>query len=271
MAGQAAIAIQNAQQHEELLQERDGRANAEISSAMADLSGKMVHRMRNHLGGIRSDVKEIEDEYLSNIRRDIETSPSLSMLLGYVDDIEDMLGDVEQETESALEMLDKLRRPFKVEPGPVNVNESIHHALRDLHRSPQVPITISETIATLPRVTGSLEHMSEVFHILLTNSIAATSEGGQINVTCSPIRNTKIKVTVVDTGIGMSNDVLSQIFNYGFTTKTTKKESAGGYGFGLWWVKTYLQRKEIGGDIDVQSTPGRGSQFTLTLPVWLER
>ena len=92
--------------------------------------------------------------------------------------------------------------------------------------------------------------------------------GGQISVTCIPVCDQKVEITVADTGIGMAEEVMSKVFNYGFTTKATEKVSAGGYGFGLWWVKQYLQR--IQGDINVQSTPGKGSQFTLVLPVWTD-
>ncbi len=65
----AAIAIHNARLFQRLTSEQQRRINAEVLSAMVDLSGRMVHRMRGHLGGARSDIEEIWSEYLNDIRQ----------------------------------------------------------------------------------------------------------------------------------------------------------------------------------------------------------
>jgi signal transduction histidine kinase len=69
----------------------------------------------------------------------------------------------------------------------------------------------------------------------------------------------KVRILVIDNGVGIAPENLTRIFNYGFTTRK------GGHGFGL--HSGALAAKEIGGSLTVQSDgPGQGASFTLELP-----
>jgi signal transduction histidine kinase len=93
---------------------------------------------------------------------------------------------------------------------------------------------------------------------LVTNAVQAMGEtGGWLRVvTCQPGRE-KVSIQISDSGPGIPPEQIARIFDIFFTT------SPQGLGFGLWWVKTFVEQQ--GGQIEVESEPGQGTTFTITL------
>jgi len=120
----------------------------------------------------------------------------------------------------------------------------------------------------LPCVLGDPNHLQQVFLNILLNSIQSMPEGGKIEMNTSqangdgPDRsNDWILVDISDTGIGIESKYLDKIFDPFFTTK------GWGAGTGLGLSISYGIIKEHGGNIDVKSDPGEGTQVRTTLPV----
>ena len=96
---------------------------------------------------------------------------------------------------------------------------------------------------------------------LVLNAFQATDEGGQINLEVKQYPETgSISITVIDTGIGISETVLPRIFDLFFTSK------ASGAGLGLSLIQRIVTDHR--GSIDVESREGEGSRFTIKLPVY---
>jgi PAS domain S-box-containing protein len=110
-----------------------------------------------------------------------------------------------------------------------------------------------------PRVSGRAAELKEVLTNLLLNAIDAMPHGGILSIATSGGAEGRAVVTVADTGTGMSEEVRRRIFDPFFTTK-----GEGGSGLGLAMVYSIVARH--GGDIRVDSEPGRGSAFTLLFP-----
>lgn len=103
--------------------------------------------------------------------------------------------------------------------------------------------------------------LSQVIYNLLTNAYKYT-EKGHVEISVRDDQD-HLTIAIVDTGIGIEPSEIKNIFNaYYRGTSVTK---IPGEGIGLYVVKENL--KQLGGTIDVQSTPGKGSTFTLTLPI----
>jgi signal transduction histidine kinase len=68
-----------------------------------------------------------------------------------------------------------------------------------------------------------------------------------------------VVIAISDTGIGFNADQMGHLW-------AMFKESADGLGFGLWWVRTFIERQ--GGTITAESSPGSGASFTVKLPVY---
>jgi PAS domain S-box-containing protein len=109
-------------------------------------------------------------------------------------------------------------------------------------------------------VHADADQMSQVLINLVVNAIHAMPRGGTLRVGLSPGQGT-VALTVADTGHGIPQDVTAKIFDPFFTTKETGK----GTGLGLTVVKGIIE--EHGGTIAVESEPGKGTTFTIHLPV----
>ena len=114
--------------------------------------------------------------------------------------------------------------------------------------------------ADLPVVRGNRQALQQVFINLLTNAVHAMRSGGELAVRAAAENHRKIVIAVRDTGCGIADEHLPYIFDPFFTTKEVGK------GTGLGLSVSYGIIKKHGGRITVESTPGKGSTFTVVLP-----
>lgn len=112
----------------------------------------------------------------------------------------------------------------------------------------------------LPLVYADPDQMSQVLLNLVINAVHAMPDGGTLRLGLG-LAGGQARMTVADTGHGISKEDLPKIFDPFFTTK----EAGKGTGLGLTVVHGIVQ--EHGGSIAVESEPGRGTTFTLTLPI----
>jgi len=112
----------------------------------------------------------------------------------------------------------------------------------------------------MPPVSVDRHQMEQVLVNLLLNAIDAVQEGGQVFVSLEHSAAT-VTIRVRDDGCGIPDDVLPRIFDPFFTTKEIGK------GTGLGLSLSYGIIKSHGGSLDVRSTPGKGSEFVVTLPL----
>lgn len=130
-------------------------------------------------------------------------------------------------------------------------------------------IKLKNNIHNGTEVFGDKNMLLTILRNLITNAIKFTNGGGQVLVK-SEIKNynnneKQVEISVVDTGVGISSDVLSQLFllDKNLSTPGTKKEL--GTGLGLVLCKELVEKQ--GGNIWVESAVGEGSSFIFTLPI----
>ncbi|UCF04303.1 MAG: HAMP domain-containing histidine kinase [bacterium] len=132
-------------------------------------------------------------------------------------------------------------------------------------RRPSLKIhsTISVELEELPLIRCSKDLLSWVFENLIKNSIdAIAGDAGKIHITGGYNKSEKrVEITFSDNGKGMSSGVRSRIFSPGFTTKDR------GWGLGLALVKRILEEIHHGTIKVVNTQPGKGTTFLITLPV----
>jgi CheY-like chemotaxis protein len=122
------------------------------------------------------------------------------------------------------------------------------------------PIDLRLDLGTIETINGRPAALTELMTNLLLNALDAMPDGGTLTVTTRGEAGRDVVLTVTDTGIGMPEAVRRRIFEPFFSTK-----GEGGSGLGLSMVYAIVRRH--GGDIRVDSEPGRGATFTLTFPV----
>jgi signal transduction histidine kinase len=116
---------------------------------------------------------------------------------------------------------------------------------------------------TLPEVHADGQHIKRVFFNLINNAVQAMPDGGTLTVKTRKLKTAEdagiILVQVEDTGMGIPENIKSKLFKPLFTTKSR------GQGFGLAVSKRIIEAH--GGTISFQSEEGKGTQFTVELPI----
>ena len=159
-------------------------------------------------------------------------------------------------------MLDKTR--FETELAPLDLNSMLRKLCDAM--APALDkrnIRLVETFAdNLPLMAGSSDRLQQLFLNLINNSLDAMSEGGEIQVHTScegkPGKAQRVAVDFIDTGVGMTPEVMSHIFDPLYTTKDR------GHGTGLGLVIVSQIVSEHGGRVEVESELGKGTRFRLT-------
>ena len=154
----------------------------------------------------------------------------------------------------------KFTRPEDLRLQPVKVNVLLDEILPIIETEASknnVKVTV-EVPSTLPAVNGDSAMLRQAFLNLAINACQAMPSGGSLRLTSAPISRNRVEVRVQDTGVGIAPDHLSKIFNLYFTTKER------GTGIGLSMVYRIIQMHD--GEVEVQSTPGRGTTFRVLLP-----
>jgi signal transduction histidine kinase len=105
--------------------------------------------------------------------------------------------------------------------------------------------------------------MESIFGNLITNAINYTQEGGSIRV-AADLTGINIRVRVIDNGFGIAEKHLDRIFERFYRVKDDQTRYITGTGLGLPIVKGLVD--SMGGIIEVESTPGEGSTFTVLIP-----
>jgi signal transduction histidine kinase len=112
-------------------------------------------------------------------------------------------------------------------------------------------------------VWGNAEELDRILNNLVSNAVKYTQEG-EVAVRLERA-NGLARMVISDTGIGIPADALPDLFREFFRAKNAKAVDESGTGLGLSIVKNLVER--YGGDIEVVSEEGRGTTFTVTLPL----
>jgi signal transduction histidine kinase len=112
----------------------------------------------------------------------------------------------------------------------------------------------------MPQIVSDQGQLQQVFLNILNNAFAAVPDGGRIDISIEPHEDDRVAVTISDNGIGIPKEHMERIFEPFFTTKQ-------GAGTGLGLSITYGIVKKLGGDVLVESERGKGTRFTVILPL----
>ena len=230
-------------------------ARAEKLAAVGRLAAGVVHEINNPLATIAACAESLEKRIKEGAFSD---SPDAEDLREYLGLIRDEAFRCKTITNGLLDF-SRLRAGQRV---PVDVTEVIKATARLVthqQRGDNIQIVI-EAAAGLPSVSGDVGQLQQAVVALAANAIDAMPEGGTL--TLRAIRSdSRVLVQVKDTGIGIAPENMTKIFDPFFTTKDV------GRGTGLGLAVCYGILSDHGGRLDVRSTVGVGTTFTITLPV----
>jgi two-component system NtrC family sensor kinase len=239
-------------------------SEAERGSVQNLLAG-LAHELSTPLGAIRSnrDVLQRVVNRLSEILADDVVDSSE---VGQVRELVEKLAEVIEIDRAAVDAMSDLVvsarscwRPDDKVMRCVDLHDGLDSALLLLRHQFKNRIEVVREYGDLPEVECYPSQVNQVFINLLLNASQAIPERGTITIR-SYIRDGRVAIEISDTGSGIPAEHLDRIFDAGFTTK---RES--GMGLGLNICREIVEQQ--GGAIEVQSTVGKGSTFTVLLPV----
>lgn len=212
----------------------------------------VAHELRTPLSNIRGYLEAIQDGLTKPSRHVIDSLHEEAMLLNRL---------VEDLQELALAEAGQLQ----LRPVPVKLDTLIAKAITALqHRIAEKNITLKTDLASdLPSLEVDPERIGQVLRNLITNAITYTPEGGMITLKAYPVGH-NIEVEVQDTGIGIAQEHLMNIFERFYRVDESRTRTTGGAGLGLAIVKQLIQAH--GGEINIESILGRGTTIKFTLP-----
>lgn len=228
---------------------------SEKLAAVGRLAAAVAHEINNPLEAIKNSL------YLL-VSRSPEDDPNRKFLEIASKETERVSGIIRQ-------MLG-FYRPAAVKT-PADVNQAIQEAITLLERhlrQHRVALRL-DFDPRLPAVPASPDQLKQVFLNLILNAQDAMPDGGTLSVSTRMARESDtefvlsgrwVLVQFRDTGVGIPEENLRQIFEPFFSTKNEKK----GTGLGLWVSLGIIQQH--GGQMKVRSRPGRGTTFTIALP-----
>ena len=228
----------------------------------------------------------VKDIFLSNVSHEIRTPLNAiigftNLLVGLVKDPKssDYVNYIQIASKNLLELINDILDFSKIEAGQV-ILEKTPANLRDLIDSISVIIDQRATekgIYYEKIISENLPEMVEVDKLRLTqillnvcgNAVKFTETGGVKLIVdeVGPVveGNQRIRFTVVDTGIGIENDKMQEVFNRFVQASESTTRIFGGTGLGLSIAKSLAEL--FGGSIDLKSEVGKGSIFTIEFPV----
>jgi signal transduction histidine kinase len=237
------------------------RSNVELIGDMFKDVKRLMEQYANAFGLIRSP-EAADDQVAQAINQltvsEAETDPHV--LLEEADTLisEGMRG-LNQINDLVMNLKD-FSRLDRSRSDRFDVNAGLDSTLSICRNQLKNTIEIVKDYGELPPIEGAPSQINQVFLNIINNASQAIEGAGQIRLTTRGSAD-KVQVRIEDTGCGMTPEVMSKIFEPFFTTKDVGK------GTGLGLSISYQIIKEHGGNIDVKSQPGKGSAFTITLPV----
>lgn len=229
-------------------------ARAEKLAAIGRLAAGVVHEINNPLATISACAEALESRVQDGA---FEASPA-------ADDLREYLGLIRSETfrcksiTNGLLDFSRTRASQHVLLDLADVITSTARLLAHQHRGRKIELRIKAP-DNLPPLLGDTGQLQQAVIALATNAIDAMPEGGVLTISAH-CQQDDLLVEVSDTGVGIAPENITKIFEPFFTTKEV------GQGTGLGLAVCYGILTEHGGSLDVQSTLGVGTTFTITLP-----
>jgi len=153
---------------------------------------------------------------------------------------------------------------FNFERAPLDLSTLIHGIVEEVEpRLVQHTVSIHDADSPI-MVFGDKERLAQVLRNLLGNAIKYSPDGGAISITLAA-KDRQACVSIQDQGIGIPADALPHLFQRFYRAPNNTSHTISGFGIGLYVVKAIMTYHE--GTIDVASTEGEGTTFTICLPL----
>jgi len=231
------------------------------------------------------ELNKLKSYFVSSVSHDLKTPlTSIKMFAELLrtrnniskSDTNEYLEIIEGESERLTRLINNVLDFAKIERGvkeyhfsEIELNALVRNVLRILRYQLKIEkCTVHEKLCDKECIINAdKDALTEVLINLISNAIKYSHDEKEISIALSR-RDGFVALRVADKGIGITSEEIPHIFEPFFRAREGKTHGAGGAGLGLTIVKHVIEAH--GGKVEVQSTPGKGSEFTLLFPLSLE-
>ncbi|HOT76713.1 MAG TPA: ATP-binding protein, partial [Candidatus Wallbacteria bacterium] len=278
--------------HKEMLEEMVFERTREFVAANSRLQEEIKERKRNERDLVKAlivadQASKAKSEFLATMSHEIRTPMNgilgmseLALMSDLTPRQKEYFNDIKTSAEALLNVINDILDYSKIESG----NLSVENIEMDLFETVENAVSLIAARAFQKNIELMCEFESGVEELivsdpyrlrqivlnLVSNAIKFTHEG-EIKINVSMLKDpaaaekAQLKISVKDTGIGIAEDKLDYIFESFKQADSSTTRQYGGSGLGL-AISRHLARA-MGGDLSVKSSPGKGSEFVLELPV----
>ena len=268
--------------NEALHEQQRAMVQSEKMASLGVLAAGVAHEINNPLGFIYSNfsslVEGLQDiqRFLNQADQLIAGGQSVEQIQAawseglMIHDIAYLLSDYQNLAIETIEGLERVKqivsdlksfiRQDDREKAPVDVNECLRAALNILNNQTKYHSRVEVEYGELPEISGYFGKLNQVFINLIANADQAVEENGLIRIE-TRLNGRWLEVSISDNGCGISEEHQKYLFTPFFTTKPV------GQGTGLGLSISHNAVEEHGGDIQVESELGKGTTFTVRIPV----
>lgn len=227
-------------------------------------------------------IDQLKSEFVANVSHELKTP--LTSIKAYTEALQDMVTDdgqksflkvIEEESDRLLFLISDLLNVSRIQAGklklsfeptpPKSIIEEILHISKVKSEAHTITINYADDLPET--MLMDKERMKEVVINLLSNAIKYSPKGGEVKINMAVFEK-NLKIDVTDQGMGMAPEHLNKIFDQFYRVDTSLTYEISGTGLGLSIVKGVIEGH--GGIIKVESEVGKGSTFTVLLPIRVE-
>ncbi len=264
--------------------------HSEKMASVGQLAAGVAHEINNPIGFVSSNLRTLSD-YQNDINKLLEhyrqlianlkgAAKDLPFYIGekidqiatlektididfILDDVMNLVGESKDGTERIKKIVLDLKdfaHPGEDKIYAADINKGIESTLNVVWNEIKYKAVVTKDYRDLPLVECYPQQLNQVFANLLVNAAHAIEKQGEINIATRALDG-KVEIKISDTGAGIPKENLSKIFDPFFTTKEVGK------GTGLGLNISYKIIEGHNGTIDVESTVGKGTTFTIRIPI----
>lgn len=241
----------------EALLERDRQRFAMVDAMRKQFIGAATHDLKNPLSHIQGYAWLLsEDEHVA---ADEQTRSFVATILRSVDRMNVLIEDM-------LDLL-SIGANNEEQPDPISINGIVEQAVEDFQaqaEEKQIQLRYAALRPDPSILNIDPVRLARIMDNLVSNAIKYTPKGGSVEVTLDE-NSSSVILTVQDTGYGIDEAHLSQIFGTFYRIRNDQTQGIEGTGLGLSIVKAMVE--QYGGQISVESKPGEGTSFRVELPL----
>ncbi len=266
---------------EELKATQEQLIQAEKMASLGQLTAGIAHEINNPINFVSANIQPLKDDMddiIKIIRQYEEVIKANKLETAFTSvnkfreeanielslkEIDDLLNGMDDGAKRTSEIVKGLRNFSRMDQNVLkksNLNESLDSTLALLHSTYKNRIEIIKNYGDIPEIDCFPGQINQVFMNILSNAIQAISAEGVIHIKTWTDGN-MVKISLRDSGAGMTDAVRKKIFDPFFTTKEVGK------GTGLGLSITYGIIEKHNGEIEVFSKPGHGTEFIISIPI----